>query len=226
MKKFTAAAAAFVISAAMLTSFTSCSEEEKSSSASGNALVQDNMGKDVNVKENDLPFGATTTDLYTDTDNVPVSITYDNRFMTEEQARKISDYIYAVNTKDEALLTEAGYKPYIELIMSDYDCTSVKEYLDSRYDAIKAAAGGDFQFQFIIPGEFYSESDDESITGFNALDAKIKQASPDAEITERYMIKTEITFTVDGQSGEYSLSSRTGDTVLYIYRIDGNIYIL
>lgn len=111
MKKFIILACAFVLACV------SCSDDNSGSSGeSKNMLVSDNIGKGINVTEDEMPFGATMTDLYSDKDGVPISISYDNRFMTADDAEKISDYISAINTCDAELMQKTCYPSYLEYL--------------------------------------------------------------------------------------------------------------
>lgn len=207
----------------------SCSESKSDSSATGeNLLVSDNISDGVNVNENEMPFGATMTDLYCDKDNVPVSISYENRFMTEDEARKVSDYISALNTCDAELMQKTCYPSYLDYLVEQYENTDVQNYLDERHKTISNNyTNGEFNFNYIIVNSLMDEDDSDSDTGFSRLDAKIHEGSPDAEITSRKMIGIDVLYTLDGDDGSYSLSTRTGsDMILYIYTIDGQIYIL
>lgn len=223
MKKF------IIIACAVAMACCSCSESKPDSSvADENVLVGDNVGKGINVDADDMSFGATMTDLYTDMDNVPISISYENRFMTEDEARKVSDYISALNTCDAELMRNTCYPSYLDSLVEQYGNTDVQDYLNTRHSTIADSyTHGEFNFDFIIINSLMDENDSDSDTGFSTLDAKIHEGSPDAEITSRKMIGIDITYTLDGENGSYSFATRAGsDMILYIYTIDGQIYIL
>lgn len=223
MKKF------IIIACALMLACVSCSEESSgSSSKEGNALVSDNMGSDVNVAAEDMPFGATMTDLYVDSDGVPISISYENRFMTEDEARKISNYISAINSCDAELMQKTCYPSYLEYLVTQYENTDIQDYLDTRHQTIESAyTNGAFDFNYILINSLMDEEDDDSDTGFSQLDTKIHEKSPDAEITDRKMVGIEVLYSLESEGGSYSLTNRTGsDMILYIYTIDGQIYIL
>lgn len=223
MKKF------IILLCAMSLACVSCSDEKSgTSSTEGKTLVSDTIGEGINVNENEMPFGATMTDLMPDRDGVPISISYENRFMTEDEARKISDYISAVNSCDVELMKSTCYPSYLDYLVTEYENTDVQDYLDSRHSDIKSSyTGGEFDFNYILINSLMDENDDDSDTGFSILDAKILEQSPDAEITSRKIVGIDILYTLEGDNGSYSLTTRTGsDMMLYIYTIDGQIYIL
>ncbi len=203
----------------------SCSETD-SSSSEGNLLVSDNMNEGINVDEENMPFGATMTDL--NPDDVPISISYENRFMTEEEAKKISDYISAINSCDAELMQNTCYPAYLDYIVEQYENSDVQDYLDDRHETIEVNyTGENFDFNYIIINSLMDENDDDSETGFSYLDSKIYSASPDAEITSRKIVGIDIIYSLENDNGSYSFSARAGsDMLLYIYTIDGQIYIL
>lgn len=223
MKKF------MILACALMLACVSCSEESSGSSGeSKNMLVSDNAGKGINVSEDEMPFGATMTDLYTDRDGVPINISYENRFMTAEEAEKISDYISAVNSCDAELMQKTCYPPYLEYLVTQYENTDVQDYLDTRHQTIaNTYTNGEFDFNYILINSLMDESDDDSDTGFSQLDTKIHEKSPDAEITSRKQVAIDVLYSLENDDGSYSFSARTGsDMILYIYTIDGEIYIL
>ncbi|MDE6035649.1 MAG: hypothetical protein K2G36_07045 [Ruminococcus sp.] len=223
MKKFMILACAFMLACV------SCGEKDSSgtSGESKNMLVKDNVSDGINVNENEMPFGATMTDLYAP-DDVPISISYENRFMTAEEAEKISDYISAVNTCDAELMRKTCYPSYLDYLVEQYENTDVQNYLDTRHQTIaNTYTNGDFDFNYIIINSLMDENDDNSDTGFSQLDSKIHEKSPDAQITNRKMVGIDVLYTLTDSDGSYSLSTRTGsDMILYIYTIDGQTYIL
>ncbi|MDE6092228.1 MAG: hypothetical protein K2G14_03945 [Ruminococcus sp.] len=207
----------------------SCSDEKSgTSSTDGNALVSDDMGKDVNIAENDLPFGATMIDLISDRGGVPVSISYEKRFMTEDEAKKISDYISAMNNCDAELMKNTCYPPYLDYIVNQYEDTDIQGYLDSIHsDIVSSYTDGEFDFNYIIVNSLMDEDDDDDSTSFSILDNRIREQSPDAQITSRKMVGIDVLYSLENDGGSYSLTARTGsDMILYIYTIDGEIYIL
>lgn len=216
-----------ILACAFMLACVSCSEESSSTSGeSKNMLVSDNIGDGININENELPFGATMTDLHPD--NVPIAISYDNRFMTADEAEKISDYISAINICDAELMQKTCYPPYLEYLVEYYENTDVQNYLDTRHQIIADSyTNGEYNFNYILINSLKDENDDDSDTGFSQLDAKIHEKSPDAEITSRKMVEIDILYSLENDNGSYSFSKRTGsDMTLYIYTIDGQIYIL
>lgn len=214
MKKF------IILLFALSLACVSCSDKQSGTSSA-------NAGDGINVDENELPFGATMIDLDSERDGVPISISYEKRFMTEEEARKISDYISAVNSCDAELIKNTSYPSYLDYIVEYYGNTDIQDYLDSRQKNVEDTyTGGKFDFNYILVSSLKDENDDDSETGFSTLDRKILENSPDAEITSRKMVGIDVLYSLDG-SGSYSLKARTGsDMNLYIYTIDGQMYIL
>lgn len=222
MKKF------IVLACALTLACVSCSDSSGSSGESKNTLVSDNIGEGVNVAADEMPFGATMSDLYPERDGVPIAISYENRFMTAEEAAKISDYVSAVNSCDTELMQQTCYPSYLDYLVTQYENNDVQDYLEDRHWIIENTyTYGEFDFNYILINSLMDEDDDDSDTGFSQLDTKIYEKSPDAEITSRKQVGIDILYTLTDEGGSYSLSARTGsDMILYIYTIDGEIYIL
>ena len=221
MKKFIILVCAFMLVCV------SCSEDSSDSSGeSKNMLVSDNADAGVNVNESEMPFGATMTDIYSP--EVPISISYENRFMTADEAKKISDYISAVNFCDAELMQKTCYPSYLDYLVEQYENTDVQNYLDTRHQNIENNyTKGEFDFNYILINSLMDENDNDSDTGFSQLDTKIYEKSPDAEITSRKMVGIDVLYSLNNDNSSYSFSARTGsDMILYIYTIDGQIYIL
>ena len=114
MKKF------IILLFALSLACVSCSDKQSGTSSA-------NAGDGINVDENELPFGATMIDLDSERDGVPISISYEKRFMTEEEARKISDYISAVNSCDAELIKNTSYPSYLDYIVEYYGNTDIQK---------------------------------------------------------------------------------------------------
>lgn len=206
----------------------SCSDEKSDSLSdnSGNFIVSDTMDEGINIKNDELPFGSTMVDIYPD--NVPIAISYEKRFMTEDEAKKISDYISAINSCDTELMKNTCYPSYLDSIVNQYENIDVQGYLDSIHsDIVSSYTGEEFDFNYILINSLMDENDSDSDTSFSILDSKIREQSPDAQITSRKMVGIDVLYSLENDGGSYSLTARTGsDMMLYIYTIDGEIYIL
>lgn len=206
----------------------SCSDEKSDSLSdnSGNFIVSDTMDEGINIKNDELPFGSTMVDIYPD--NVPIAISYEKRFMTEDEAKKISDYISAINSCDTELMKNTCYPSYLDSIVNQYENIDVQGYLDSIHsDIVSSYTGEEFDFNYILINSLMDENDSDSDTSFSILDSKILEQSPDAQITSRKMVGIDVLYSLENDGGSYSLTARTGsDMILYIYTIDGEIYIL
>ena len=102
MKKFLCGMMAVL----MACSATGCSDKENSSSTSGKQLVSD-AGDDVNVAEEDMPYGSTVFELSENNDDhVKITIGFDKRYFGGDdednpdysEIYKIHDYISALNS--------------------------------------------------------------------------------------------------------------------------------
>ncbi len=219
---------ALMVSALMLVCAVSCGDKKSGSSSdnSGNFIVSDTIDEGINIKTDELPFGSTMVDIYPD--NVPIAVSYEKRFMTEDEAKKISDYISAINSCDTELMKNTCYPSYLDYLVNQYENIDIQGYLDSIHsDIVSSYTGGEFDFNYILINSLMDENDSDSDTGFSILDSKILEQSPDAQITSRKMVGIDVLYSLENDGGSYSLTARTGsDMILYIYTIDGEIYIL
>lgn len=195
--------------------------EDKNNSSGESASV---------VTEEEMPYGATVTKLLPSAnENVKVAVEYDNRFLTEEEAILVSDYIAALNNVDAELMEQTVYLPYLEDILAYNGISDTETYLSSMHDNIENsyAEGGEFEFDYVVIESCLDETSDESLTGFSTIDSAIKTLSgEDVAITLRKRVGLEILFTINGE-GSYSLKNRQGSSSsLYIYEIDGQLYII
>lgn len=218
MKRFMAAAAAGV----MVFCMAGCGDK-KNESSGGNTST---------ITEDEMSYGATITKLLdTTSDKVKISVEYDNRFLTEEEAILVSDYIAALNNADAELMEQTVYMPYLEDMLSYNGVSDTKTYLQSMRDNIEAtyAEGGKLNFDYVVIEGCVDETEDDSLTGFSTMDSALQMLSGEdivSKITLRKRVSLELLFTIDGE-GSYSLKERQGSSsALYIYEIDGELYIL
>lgn len=158
MKNIFKRAAVFAAALGMaLTSF-SCAGKNSSADESGHGNLVGNSPPDgAHISEDEMPYGSTLSQLKTD---VPIPIEYDNRFMTEEEGRKISEYFAAVGTKDADMLADASYDSYLELNFESMNVSSLQEYVEGYYESIKSYTGEDYEFSFITVTDV---TEDESV---------------------------------------------------------------
>lgn len=216
------------LAAAALLNFSGC---EKKSTYSDPI---DDVGS---IAEDDLPYGSTIVQLKPEIDeNIKMSIEYDRRFVTEEEAVKISDYMFALNNADGELMETVVYPDYLEKIKSDNGLSSTTDYLNTMIENIKTqyTDNEDFTFNYILVNDCLDDTSSDTEDTFSILDdildtyANSKGKEPvSSKITSRKLVKIDTMYTLNESGGSYSLTNRTGaDQQLYLYTIDGQLYIL
>lgn len=192
----------------------------------------DEADKIGSMAQEDLPYGATITQLKPSYDeNVKIAMEYDNRFLTVEEAMKLSDYVAALNNSDGELLSNTFYKPLLDKICDNSQYDTVDEYIAATHDNIRDSyIGYDFSFDYILVSNCLTEKDDDSETGFSSIDSTLASLDESIvdKITDRKMVTFDIEYRITNEEGgSYMLSSATNtDSTLYIYTIDGEIYIV
>ena len=233
--KIIAAAAAVSMSAALF----SCGGEGSSSESKEkdpNALVED-IGDDVNVSADDMPYGANITTLSKQDDGVLATTEFDTRYISIDEGKLFSNYFCSIAEKDSALFESVSYKPYLDAMVAESGCADIQDYVNSCYERYKALVGADFKFTYV-----YSADCKDANSGYNFIpyDEKIKELAPDAEIRTKMALPIYLNFSATDDSGlggeviprtsyDFPLGVELGDTDfiwICIYNIDGKDYII
>ena len=214
--RFISRLTAALTAAAMLAGFCSCGGKKKEGEEHHHHnLVEDNMGDDVNVSQDDLPFGALESILGTDA--VPIEICYDTRYITEDEAAKISKYFSALNNKDTELFNSVVYEPYLSKLIENADCTSVDDYIATQYTTLTQQLGDGFGFDYID----FEEALLQGQYDFTDFDTVILNNDPTVQITDRKLLTAVVEYknNVDGDSHVKNIN-------VCLYTINGQSYIV
>lgn len=233
MKRFTCILLGAVL-AVSSAAFTGCND--KKDSEHEHAMVSDDLGDDVSVAEEDLPYGATMVQLTPElNDKVKMNVEYDRRFLCEDEAVLLANYFTALNDKDAELFKSLYY-------MNNADYLSKKQGAEDSLDLItkldeqleKDVIGSEFKFNYVLTDECVSPADENLDSSYNFDNADFYLSSYaesegvediKSKITSRKGIKLDVMYDTD--SGNYSLTNKLGsDTIIYIYQIDGQYYIV
>ena len=220
MKKFFAVTSAAVLAASL--AFSSCSDKSGSSSTEGN-LAGGELGSDVNVSQEDLPYGATIMQLTPDIDGVPIMTEIDDRFLSTEEGTAVSEYFGSFSKKDESLLESATYPAVLDFRLKTEGNISEQDFIEKQYENIKSYTGVNFEFTYIMVNSVSGSGE----TDFSSYDNLVRDLDADANITDRKCITVDCMYQDLDNGGNYSLSNRIGnDVTLYIYTINGKPYVL
>lgn len=219
MKRLMTAAAAGAVALCM----TACENNSNTNNSGSNNTST--------IKGEDMEYGATITQLKADSGKVKVSIEYDYRFLEEEEIILVSDYIEALNTADAELMEATVYPDYLQYSVTQSSSENTASYLEAMHRNIQTtfAEGDPFDFNYIVVDECYTSDEELVQDRFETLDTTLKNAAGEdlsSKITSKKMIGIDIMFSINGE-GSYSLAYRQGfNSYLYIYEIDGELYIL
>ncbi|NLT10374.1 MAG: hypothetical protein GXY08_12900 [Ruminococcus sp.] len=232
---FTRCAAA--AAAAVLTlSFSSCGGKDSSSdNNSGKEIVSD-IGDDVNIAADDMPYGACIFRMEQGENGIPVTTEVDSRFYSEEEAKLICNYFWAISSKDGALFDSVSYKPYNDEMLKSGGYSSSQEYMEAYYDKYYIVIGTDYEFSYIYAVDCKKE---DSGYNFSKYDDIIKEVAPDAEITSKKVVPVYLNYEAkDGSSSgeviprdtyDFPMGAELGDSNyiwICLYEIDGKSYII
>ncbi len=221
MKNFIRKICAAALAGCLMLNVVGCKDDKTSSVTDEADLLGD-------VAEEDLPYGATVSQLKTETGKVQTSIEYDNRFMTEEEAILISNYVTALNNKDAELMSSTVYDGYLDYFAQQAGATDLTDYLTTVRNNLETNfIGSPFNFNYILVNDCNDPSDEDNADRFASMDATLLSMYGNLNVTDKKLISIEILYTLVEEGGSYSLSNRqASDSMLFIYTIDGKPYIV
>ena len=224
MNKIFKRAAAVLAAVLMAASAVSCSDNKKNdekAKSEGN-LAGGDLPDNADVKEEDMPYGAQYKRLTVEDDGLPMSIEFDDRYMTDDEAKQVVNYFWSLSSKDPSYLEKAVHPDLLKYRL-DTAKTTAQDFLNSEYELIKGYTGSDFTFTFVLVDGMLKDD-----SGFAAYDELIKETMPDAKVTDKKVFMVNCTYNKpDDPNGVYSLQMRIGDYVdVAVYTIDGKPYII
>lgn len=227
MKKLLCGITAVIMTCAMA----SCSDsEENQQSQAGNQLVS-GADKNVNLSQDDMPYGATICELSSANDeHITIMTDFDKRYFADaddnpnyDEVYKIYDYIIAIDTNDHDLLKSITYPGFYEHFCEENDLT-FDEYIDSVSAQLHDDIGEDSAISFIdISNCTY---DGENVEAFYSLRDEILSEIGAGEVTSRKTVEIGGYTTFNNSTGSYLLTEHSQTIVICVYEIDGQTYIL
>lgn len=117
--------------------------------------------KEKDYSEADLPYGAT---MLTDTESGNVPITYDRRFITTDEAKVLSDYFYALQTKDAQLLDDTTLDIYTDFVTASMyqDILGLDGLVVDMSEKFTAKENTPYTIKEVEIKSFYTTDDEES----------------------------------------------------------------
>lgn len=225
MKGYFSRAAAFLAAVLTAASLWSCSGKasDESSSASGGNMVGEIPDYGGNVGQDELPYGATISKLSAASGKTAIDVEYDNRFLTEEEAAMIADYLGGLSLRDTELFESAVYPALLKNSLSTMNMKDTQALLDDRYDNYKKYIGDDFEFTLVT----IDDVTDGSETGFASCDEFVEKVTPGVKAVSKKELSVNCLFETAETGGTHYLSDVFGDDLtIYVYTIDGRPYVI
>ncbi len=123
------------------------------------------------TKEEELPYGAT---MRSDKNSFAVPMTYDRRFLEEEQITIVADLLASVQNQDAALFEQTAPDFYINYQRDEvYKLDSTDALLDVIHGRLAEASGEDFQFKMVLITDISQDMDSgnlaDALVLFNSI---------------------------------------------------------
>lgn len=175
------------------------------------------------IKEEELPYGATMRE---DKSSHSLPITYDRRFMNEEQAAVLTDYLYAVQTCDGDL-----YKKNTLDFYADYQLNEIYagqyEDLDAMmtalHSSVASATAEDFTYVMITVDNFTQE---RSVSGLGTMLEVLTDISGDKNftdtVTDCWAVEMQWLLIYDGGASSVVINEQ----YVYMFEIGGKYYCM
>lgn len=182
-----------------------------------------------------------------------VPIQYDSRFLTEEQAKLVSDYFYSMAVADEDLYRKCVLPEYIGFLESIMkDGRTLKTSMDSTVKGLKIQLGGNYEFSIcdVVDGTktTLAESIPDLLDSLDEIatadDSSAKTVTEKTSGTKAIELVCDVTITATGKSedssgAEISDSSESvapteaapktekmSGNKIYVVEVDGTSYII
>lgn len=157
------------------------------------------------TQEENLPYGAT---MRSDKNSFGVPMTYDRRFLEEEQVAVVADLLASVQNQDTALFEQTAPDFYVRYQRDEvYKLESTEALLGVIHDRLAEASGEDFQFSMVLITDISQDQDSgnlaDALVLFNSIydgDGKFSDT-----LEEAWELTVEWDFTYDNGT-QYSVS--------------------
>lgn len=220
----------FALSAIMLCGMTSC-DDHNHSHANMVGNVDDEKG---DVKQDDMPYGATIYELRPEYDSrVKYIMEFDKRYFGGEGETEdlgeiylVHDYIVAVNENDHEAIKNLYYPGYLEHLCVNGGYSNADEYLDGMNQTLKQTLGEDFEIDYINISDCLTEGE-EAEKFFQFADAEIAvfDSSILDKITSKKVVEIGGYTCYSAGDNNYVLENHTTPLNLRIYQVEGKYYL-
>lgn len=171
------------------------------------------------IAEEDLPYGATMREAKT-TYAVPLS--YDRRFLNEEQLTVIADYLAAIQNSDAALYTENTLDFYADYQLNEVyseSYSTMDEMVAALHQSVADDTGEDFKFAMVTIDDCTQEGVASGLdTMIEILETIDEENDFASTVDNRWALNMEWVITYEGGSRVAS------DQILFLLEIDGEYF--
>lgn len=228
--------AAVFAAAAMMTASAACSSEKKDDDHDHtHAMIEDDISDDVQVNQEDLPYGATMTSLKAEhNDKVKIDIDFDSRYFVQEgddypEIILLTEYLDAMQKHDSDALSKIYYKPYLDDFIKTGKFADVSDYISKYMDNLEEKTGSQPEFTYAVVDTCLNENESETLTDFGNVDKQLDELTGEKisdKIKSRKLIYMDVSIK-DSQDNSYMFNNTLGyDISVYIYNIDGTYYLV
>ena len=173
----------------------------------------------INYTEDELPYGST---MKSDKNSDSVPMTWDKRFLDEEQVKAVSDYIAAIQNNDPALYESVALPLYTEYqIQKVYGYQNTSELVSALHEGLTGQLADDFKFDMVLVDEF---SLDRNAGGMQAMLKLLDDISEDGKFSDTvqgaWTLTLEWEFSYHNDEGH----GRAENQYLYLFRKDDKYY--
>lgn len=197
----------------------SCGKGDDSSSSS----KQPNMvgSPEGNVDLEDMPEASSTIMMTQKGHNVPINIEFVRSYLTDDEARLVSEFIDSINNKNGDKMSGCYYKPYLDKYIKDKNYGDYNKFAEAYYNSTKEFVGEDFKFNYIIAVNVEPQPD---LSGYNT---RLEAADPDAETTSMKIVNFELYGSTESTPNMSLCKRMNGEYYgVCIYTINGKPYIM
>lgn len=176
--------------------------------------------QEINMTEEELPYGATMRENRT---GFAVPMTYDRRFVEEEQVTAVANYLSAIQNQDTELYLASALPVYTDYQINEvYSYQNADELVTALHEGIASQTGEDFSFQMVLINEF---ARDRNFGGLEAMmDLLDNISDSDAKFSEQiqgaWALELEWNLTYDKQASFGNVESQW----IYLFRLDDTYY--
>ncbi len=179
------------------------------------------MDKEVNIAEEDLPYGATMREAKT---TYAVPVTYDRRFVNEAQLTALTDYLAAIQNGDGAGYAASTLDFYADYQLNEVYSTQYKtmdEMVVALQGSVAEITADDFAFAMVTIDDFTQE---RVVSGLNTMIEILSKIDENGD----FMSDVDNCWALDMQwlirYNNGGSSMLVEDQYVFMFEIDGKYY--